>query len=566
MSTDSKIIFNDDCSWPRRLLHVPTMTSHKWKPGDAYGGYIRPKYIAISYTWGRWRLRPGERSDVSAVAIEGVTWPVPRVDPSHFSAAEFANVLMKLNTLLPKTARKVEFVWVDVACIDQNPGSKDSALEIGRQAKIFKKATAVFAWLTSHQGSLNKEWKEIHEIHDFLVQYRSTDPEDATLSTSMELRFSNLIKQVIGDPWFTSLWTLQESFLRQDLIFITRHGQFWGGDDEPWDLSSIAGFFTSIVEAFSSMKDENLNLHMSTGFIETLEATGLIGFEYQGIPAFLLSAAQYRQTSPDNVTDRIYGIMQVFDLRLGKSRPGADAAKDLSLLELEDELGAELMQKQSILSQLYVHRQEPEHGRWWRLGRNCRPPIGLDYMVLSAMRNDPQGQCATASLSSEVVLDEVWGRFEGPVCDIDTFISAWTSERRLDSYLGRHGLKVDLNLIEPRAPDEDNLDLLEMATWDESEAILLMLGMCGKSKTSASQYRHAVCLILVRHPTCAEESENMWRRIGVCLYELASIDEDGHIVPCSKEMEELLNIKPGLSSASAFANSNVWGLRGGYFN
>src|SRR5450755_4332269 len=42
--------------WPRRLLHLPSWTSLEWQPGDCYGSYHRPKYSAISYTWGRFRL------------------------------------------------------------------------------------------------------------------------------------------------------------------------------------------------------------------------------------------------------------------------------------------------------------------------------------------------------------------------------------------------------------------------------------------------------------------------------------------------------------------------------
>ena len=43
--------------WPRRLLHVPSMTSHKWRPGNTYNGIVNPKYSVISYSRGRWRIR-----------------------------------------------------------------------------------------------------------------------------------------------------------------------------------------------------------------------------------------------------------------------------------------------------------------------------------------------------------------------------------------------------------------------------------------------------------------------------------------------------------------------------
>lgn len=43
--------------WPRRLLHVPTMTSFEWAPGNYYGSTQEPSYNATSYTWGRWAAR-----------------------------------------------------------------------------------------------------------------------------------------------------------------------------------------------------------------------------------------------------------------------------------------------------------------------------------------------------------------------------------------------------------------------------------------------------------------------------------------------------------------------------
>src|SRR5450432_689397 len=37
--------FDNNANWPRRLLHVPTMTSYKWAPGNNYGRWKEPAYI-----------------------------------------------------------------------------------------------------------------------------------------------------------------------------------------------------------------------------------------------------------------------------------------------------------------------------------------------------------------------------------------------------------------------------------------------------------------------------------------------------------------------------------------
>jgi hypothetical protein len=44
-----------------------------------------------------------------------------------------------------KPQQIVEFVWLDVACIDQRANELRSAAEIGRQAAIFNGAIQVFA-------------------------------------------------------------------------------------------------------------------------------------------------------------------------------------------------------------------------------------------------------------------------------------------------------------------------------------------------------------------------------------------------------------------------------------
>jgi len=89
---------DEECSlgnWPRRLLYVPTLTCYAWLPGNTYGGVQEPKYNAITYTWGRFRLSDGELPNVHAVPIivDGDDWPIPRVNPVHFAAEAFEKVI-----------------------------------------------------------------------------------------------------------------------------------------------------------------------------------------------------------------------------------------------------------------------------------------------------------------------------------------------------------------------------------------------------------------------------------------------------------------------------------------
>ena len=80
--------------WPQRLLFVPTMTSLHWQPGNLYGGQKEPKYHAVSYTWGRWRLSDKPKIKVKPVVqVDGVEWKILRIDPSHFTDVQLDKVI-----------------------------------------------------------------------------------------------------------------------------------------------------------------------------------------------------------------------------------------------------------------------------------------------------------------------------------------------------------------------------------------------------------------------------------------------------------------------------------------
>ncbi|KAI3392456.1 hypothetical protein diail_5700, partial [Diaporthe ilicicola] len=135
-------------NWPRRLLQLthPVWTSHEWQPGHVYGGHREPKYSAISYTWGRFRLdgedaRKAQRKSkklrqVKGLFVKGCPWRIPPIDPARFTVEEFRKALERTAGIGGDSSGK--FVWLDVACIDQE--TEAGQLEVGRQAGIFRGA------------------------------------------------------------------------------------------------------------------------------------------------------------------------------------------------------------------------------------------------------------------------------------------------------------------------------------------------------------------------------------------------------------------------------------------
>ncbi|KAK8133126.1 hypothetical protein PG999_001299 [Apiospora kogelbergensis] len=215
--------------WPRRLLHVPSMTSHEWQPGNIYGLVREPTYNALTYTWGRWRLGDSEQPWVKAIRIQGVSWEIPRIDPRRFTAAQFASVIQKATQSVPQwkkpgvdISEEIEYLWLDMACIDQRGSNPKSAAEIGRQLPIFKNARQVFSWLHELPSVvLGRVLTEVDRMTDELPNLAASRSAPAPVLNAI---YQNL-SLILDDPWFSSLWTLQEAFLRPDCILFSKEGK-----------------------------------------------------------------------------------------------------------------------------------------------------------------------------------------------------------------------------------------------------------------------------------------------------------------------------------------------------
>ncbi|KAI1742427.1 hypothetical protein F4680DRAFT_31994 [Xylaria scruposa] len=216
-----------------------------------------PQYTAISHTWGRWVK--GEPKEVS-----GVPWKVPQND--RFEVDDIAKHLAMTPTRTP-------FVWLDLVCIPQD-GSIIGAREIARQAAIFRGASHVIAWLNEMDDFDGLEailrWQVLHflELRDTDQQSEIQRQIDHTW-LSFAGKPSNLLvprngalngTNIVVNPWFTSLWTLQEVSLRPDLWLCTRN---W----KPLSLGlqqplSFIGFIT-IFETFYHHNEPALKVPFS---------------------------------------------------------------------------------------------------------------------------------------------------------------------------------------------------------------------------------------------------------------------------------------------------------------
>lgn len=115
------------------------------------------------------------------------------------------------------------FLWLDVACIDQkNYAAKME--EIWRQAGIFANADRAYVWFwslpaASLLAAVDPVFKYRFNTGEVLLDWY---PDDLPY---MVRRLNQGVERLLGDFLFSSLWTLQEGFLRDDAVFLSKEGQ-----------------------------------------------------------------------------------------------------------------------------------------------------------------------------------------------------------------------------------------------------------------------------------------------------------------------------------------------------
>ncbi len=303
------------------------------------------------------------------------------------------------------TAADLEYSWLDVACIDQDDRGAKMA-EIGKQAGIFEKAEDSYVWLHAMSKSvveevtstlmrcaarLGGEQTKSHPLLlDILINW-----DDRSVSDYMEpplplclsdeswaapVRTS--IQCILDDPWFTSLWTLQESTIAAHSWLLCREGQKLereGGIDcsLPMLNNDLGDILHHIEMAF---KDSEFIDCASTRLLDDLryvcnmvERFGLSAYEYA---ILLYNSTSYRVCRES--LDRIYGIIQVFNLKLCEPR---DPSGTYTLPDLELEFASELNKKSPIWAQLFRHTKRSNPAQTWMITQFCELPPALRFDV-----------------------------------------------------------------------------------------------------------------------------------------------------------------------------------------
>jgi hypothetical protein len=431
--------------WPSRLLHIPTMTSVERDGANVYAGAEKPKYNILTYTWGRWRIRTNPKA-YPALGVRNTRWDIPPIKADHFSVEEFQNVV----DLLAK--KGVDWAWIDVACIDQDD-QQANAEEVGQQVSIFKNAHRVFVWLSHLEHDVLAA--AVATIQDAGLQLRDHVDKLPTpvplpdVIASLHRAFNVLF----ADPWFSSLWTLQEVVLRNDALVLSKQASpvVWNEDHHMFltmfinhcqnvfqDLEGIdrrldesrpriSALSSSLSAPTAALGPQHLE--MKTQILEMKQLILRAGFYFlfSDNPNVQYGIARYRTTSRD--VDRVYAIMQIYHLRVGASlRPGEQP----TLPELIDEFAVAINKMCPILGQMFVHTQAPEPLKSWRITEKSTVPDSL------RMYKEPRPRSELTVVAGTMVA-------RGPRCPFSDLLARAENQ---DAYTFGFRTSLDAHVIE----------------------------------------------------------------------------------------------------------------------
>jgi hypothetical protein len=199
-------------------------------------------YHALSYTWGK--------------AIESHNiWLEDKPFPIRANLYEF------LKQCRPK--EDSSFLWIDAICIDQTSYTERGD-QVARMMSIYKHAETVVIWLgpASDDSNLaiseliripNEAWAQVKAGEDWpaLLQRLFIDEGWTPLPSDNEKvnnRALHAIRELFSRPWWTRVWTVQESTVPNQPNWV-----LCGERSISWDILQSASF---ILRSFALCKPE----------------------------------------------------------------------------------------------------------------------------------------------------------------------------------------------------------------------------------------------------------------------------------------------------------------------
>lgn len=502
--------------WPLRLLHIPTMTSLQRTGESTFGTIDSPHYAILTYTWGRFRAA----ADKPALDVKGLTWKVPPIKDEHFTVDDFRRVITYMG-------QSVEFAWIDICCIDQED-SATKMYEVGRQAGIFKQATYAFAWLNFHtHEKLQSLFDNVFDLDNIIsgpTLWELSNQQKKSVIPKLQCNLSTL-QSLMQDPWFTSLWTLQEAILRRDAMILSKNGQsltlpFYREHQIRLEMFCNLCWNTQVTINDYQNEWPSEALPFTHQLQHIIRTSGLF-FTMTNNPNVQYGMAHYRVTR--HPLDRVYAIMQIYGFRLGESvSPGVP----VTLEDLELQLAQKLTSRSPMLSQWFVHTAQPSEHRSWMITQRSHVPSEL---IMYPTYSDNMTMRMFGTIEPTSRKTAIFSGFSRPLHELDDMC-----RNELDRF---HALYFALDarsaepldrISEPRKLDSDSRHIprgsfrqmfeQEAQLSPDIELQAFMLGDSSSIDIPRDFYR-AYAVILAK-----PRSSDVWKRIGLVWWDTMHCD------------------------------------------
>ncbi|KAH7241485.1 heterokaryon incompatibility protein-domain-containing protein [Fusarium tricinctum] len=184
-----------------------------------------PTFICVSHVW-------GDKKADRAISLESGCG-IKNLPISHNLESFLINMLCHTTESLPQIWEGSERLpmWIDMVCIDQ-ADNHEKALQIPLMRDIYSKASFVVVWIHEYDSYLRYAFQYLRRI----VEH---SPGEEVLFDPMGW---DTIRRLLDCGWFHRRWTIQESILPKDAIFLCGS-----------DFISMNDLFTGIDVAVSAL-------------------------------------------------------------------------------------------------------------------------------------------------------------------------------------------------------------------------------------------------------------------------------------------------------------------------
>lgn len=540
--------------WPRRLLHIPTMCSMELGEHETYKTHRQPRYATLSYTWGRY-----EKPEAPSLPVLNVPWHMPSVDPTYFTVAQMQTVIDSIQSIC-----HLDFIWLDIACLDfsrLNAGLDDG---VANQREIFASTTQSFVWLSQTPKPILS--KILEDLQEALIisqsgptRYRHQDEMISYLRHKALPAMRDLLK----DPWFTSLWTLQEAMVNPSAILLPRNGEpispgpqishvpqkprtveiTYLGKSTKTQITSELLYPVTWDEALDSPSLGYMSLQHLASLCQLIKDM----LDWCNVPAAhcpLLQELDYlvsRSGLPkllhfnvlklwDLARDRTKGHSKIQLEYLYRSILGTRFATDQSMSLDDTSFARHLLAHFPVSAQVFIREDVQRKGMSWLYTTDCKHP-NMETLFESFDQIVPQ---ISLSLSSDLQL-EFKGHALGFSLTMDQFFGCRSTTRLICLSLDRSDIQIGRKQ-EIMIPAMSAIPCLRpmnthgTATWDVDPAkqaavvehLVMLMGhgvqntkillLASNPQTQAGTPSLAIGLVI------HQISERTWQRLGWCCW------------------------------------------------